>query len=178
MFRILNRHINEETCNEVLCVNRHSPRPLEVDESATGQKANDLFQGKFMDAKRRIEAKQEEIKGLQMELEVQGDMLNELARDEKMRTVERKMKDYQRLVQDSDEELKRQQQEMTLKFFEELQAVLQQIGTDGGYTIIMEKSTVMFTMTTSTSPMSSSAGSMRPRVKRRASNLSPKDRPR
>ena len=116
-----------------------------LDESVTGQKANDLFQGKFLDAKRRIEAKQEEIKQLQMELEVQGAMLNELARDEKRRTIERKMKDYQRLVQDSDEELKRQQQEMTLKFFEDLQAVLQGIGTDGGYTIIMEKSTLMFT---------------------------------
>lgn len=116
-----------------------------LDESVTGQKANELFQGKFLDAKRRIEAKQEEIKQLQMELEVQGDMLNELAKEEKRRTIERKMKDYQRLVQDSDEELKRQQQEMTLKFFEELQKVLQSIGTEGGYTIIMEKSTVMYT---------------------------------
>ncbi|MFC1889732.1 OmpH family outer membrane protein [Thermodesulfobacteriota bacterium] len=116
-----------------------------LDESVTGQKANEQFQGKFMDAKRRIEAKQEEIQQLQMELEVQGDMLNELAQDEKKRTIEKKMKDYQRLVQDSDEELKRQQQEMTLTFFEELQAVLQGIGTDGGYTVIMEKSTVMYT---------------------------------
>jgi len=66
-------------------------------------------------------------------------LLSAEARAAKERDYQQKVKDYQRLTKDIQEELQQTDADYTRKILEEIFKVVQQIGKQEGYTLVLEK---------------------------------------
>ena len=107
--------------------------------SAAGKAAKEKMKSKFKDYDADVQKKQEELKKLKDDLEKQAMLLSAEARAAKERDYQQKVKDYQRLTKDIQEELQQTDADFTRKILEEIFKVVQQIGKQGGYTMILEK---------------------------------------
>lgn len=107
--------------------------------SAAGKAAKDKMRAKFKDYDVDVQKKQDELKKLKDELEKQAMLLSPEARAAKERDYQQKVKDYQRLTKDIQEELQQTDAEYTRKILEDIFKVVQQIGKQEGYTMILEK---------------------------------------
>ncbi len=107
--------------------------------SAAGKAAKEKMKAKFKDYDVDVQKKQDELKKLKDELEKQAMLLSAEARAAKERDYQQKVKDYQRLTKDIQEELQRTDADYTRKILEEIFKVVQQIGKQEGYTLILEK---------------------------------------
>ncbi|MDY7034492.1 MAG: OmpH family outer membrane protein [Thermodesulfobacteriota bacterium] len=106
-----------------------------------GQNARANFSEKVNKTREVIEKRQEELKQFKESIEKQSILLSEDAKKEKQRDYEKEVREYQRLLKDSQEELKREEAEMTKRIIGELRKVVQILGKEGNYTVILEKST-------------------------------------
>ncbi len=84
-------------------------------------------------------AKQQEVLRIKEDLEKQAALLSDTARAERERDYQRRVTELQRFQQDIQEELQQQDAEFTTRIINELFDVLQKIGAEGGYTMIIEK---------------------------------------
>ncbi|HID74035.1 MAG TPA: OmpH family outer membrane protein, partial [Thermoplasmata archaeon] len=69
---------------------------------------------------------QREIQSLKDELERKGTLLSEEARREKEREYQRKVKELDRFVRDSREELRQMEREMTAKILKDVERVIEE----------------------------------------------------
>ena len=65
-------------------------------------------------------------------------MLSADARKSKEEELEKMVRDYQRLVSDSQNEIKKKEAELTGDIIKELRGIIEKIGSEEGYTIILE----------------------------------------
>jgi len=107
--------------------------------SSAGKAAKEKMRAKFKDYDADVQKKQDELKKLKEELEKQAMLLSPEARAAKERDYQQKVKDYQRLTKDIQEELQQTDAEFTRKILEEIFKVVQNIGKQEGYTLILEK---------------------------------------
>lgn len=84
-------------------------------------------------------AKQQEVLRIKEDLEKQAALLSDTARAERERDYQRRVTELQRFQQDIQEELQQQDAEFTTRIINELFDVLQKIGAEGGYTMIIEQ---------------------------------------
>lgn len=108
-------------------------------ESLAGKEAFAKLQKEFDQKKGTIEKKQNEIKKLQEELNQQGLILTEDSKKEKEDAYVKKMKDLQRYVDDSNQDLQLRQRELTQKILVELVKIIFELGDQGQYTMILER---------------------------------------
>ncbi|MGC8808737.1 MAG: OmpH family outer membrane protein, partial [bacterium] len=73
------------------------------------------------------------------ELEKSGLVMRESVRREKEREYQTKLRDFQRLQTDYQDELRRKDRELTEKILRDLETIIKKIGEEGKYTIILEK---------------------------------------
>jgi len=86
-----------------------------------------------------FKSKQEALQAKGSELQKQGVLLSDTAKAEKERDYQKEMRELQRFQNDVKEELKQKDSEYTKRILDELFVVLQKIGKDEGYTMIIEK---------------------------------------
>ncbi len=110
-----------------------------LNKSRRGLEARKAFQARGNELNKIIQKKQEELKALKESLEKQATMLSEEARRQKEREYQRKLKELDRLVKDSREELKQLQMEITTKLLKSMEKVVNKLGKEGNYTLILEK---------------------------------------
>lgn len=110
-----------------------------LNECKAGKIAKDKMQKKFKEYEGEIVAKQKELKTLKDELEKQGALLSAEAKTEKMRHYEQKVKDFQRFTKDARDTIKQQDNDYTREIVQELLQMVRDMGSDGKYTLIMEK---------------------------------------
>lgn len=109
-----------------------------VSESDQGKEALSALE-KMVDAKKEIiDAKGAEIKTLDEELAKQASVLTQESLKKKQGEREKLIRDYQRMVKDSENELQRKEIEYIQKISMELKELLLKIGKDEGYTAIFE----------------------------------------
>ena len=107
--------------------------------SSAGKAAKEKMKAKFKDYDADVQKKQDELKRLKEDLEKQAMLLSAEARAAKERDYQQKVKDYQRLTKDIQEELQQTDADFTRKILEEIFKVVQQVGKQEGYTLILEK---------------------------------------
>ncbi|MFH1624331.1 MAG: OmpH family outer membrane protein [Pseudomonadota bacterium] len=107
--------------------------------SDAGKEAKRLFSQKVRKAQETVEAKQEELKRLKDSIEKQSLILKGDAKRERERAYQKELRDYQRFIKDSQEELKREEAEMSQDIISELGKVVERIGKEGNYVLILEK---------------------------------------
>jgi outer membrane protein len=105
-----------------------------------GQDAKEKFSKKVEKAEQSLSGRQEELKKLQEVLEKQGSMLNEAALKEKKKDYEAKLRDFKRLYDESQDELKAQDNEAVKEILSELVKITQSYGKEKGFTFVFEKS--------------------------------------
>lgn len=113
-----------------------------IQTSNTGKKAADEFKKLFEKKQAGIKAMEDEIKKMKDELDKQGSMMTASARSDKEASYQRKMRDYQILVDDTNKELQKRDQEYSQRMIPEILKVVRAIAEREKYTLIMDISTM------------------------------------
>jgi len=107
--------------------------------SVAGVAAREQLERERVTMQKDLEARKTEIDKLREELEKKGLVLSADARREKEETLQRKIRDARRLGEDLDKELQRKEQQMVNRIGQEVVVVIERLGKDRGFLLIMEK---------------------------------------
>ena len=95
-----------------------------IQNSNAGQKAAEDFKKLFARKQENIKAMENEVKKLKDELDKQGAVMTAGARSDKEAAYQRKMRDYQILVDDTNKELQKRDQEYSQQLIPEILKVV------------------------------------------------------
>ena len=115
-----------------------------VANSAKGRKALDALKAKKDEMQGRLDRNESELGRLKEELDKQGMMLSPDAKREKEKTLQRKVRDYKDMYGDFTEAMKREEEKVTADIIKDLADVIKKVGRDKGYTLILEKSIILW----------------------------------
>ncbi len=110
--------------------------------SSAGKKAAEDFKKSFEKDKAAIQEKEAELKKLKDELEKQRPLLKEDVMKEKELAYQKKFRDYQIIVKDSNEELQAKDQDLSKKMIPEILKLVQSIGEKEKYSMIVDISAI------------------------------------
>ena len=110
-------------------------------ESTEGKKSIDAFMKMADKSKAAIQEKEAELQKLKDELTKQGSLMKPDVLKDKEMVYQKKVRDYQILVKDSNEELQGKQQEIAKEFYPEILRIIKSIGEKEKYTMIIDIST-------------------------------------
>ena len=110
-----------------------------VNECNAGKEAKKVIAKELEKFQRVYGEKQQELQGMKESLEKQALMLNPDVRAAKERDLQSKNREFQRWMEDTQNEVKQKGAEMERNISFGLQKVIQKVGTDEGYTFILEK---------------------------------------
>ncbi len=109
-----------------------------LNESNSGKKAKADLEGLIKSKQGQLDTKGKEIEKLKGEMEKQSSVLSPEARKTREDELERMLRDYQRLVADSQAEVKKKESEVTGDILKGIREVVDKIGEEGGYTMVIE----------------------------------------
>lgn len=114
--------------------------------SEAGKSAKEKIAQRVKELEASFEGRDKELKKLKDDLDKQSLLLSEEARAAKERDYQQKLKEFQRLTKDAQEEVQQKDADFTRQILEGLSKVIQDFGTKEGYTMILEKteSAVLF----------------------------------
>jgi outer membrane protein len=92
-----------------------------------------------MDRKKSLDEQQKEYRRLEDAYEKQKLVLAPSALDEKRRDLEAKKGDLQRALMTAQSDMQKKELELTGELLKKIRAVVEKIGRDGAYTLILEK---------------------------------------
>jgi len=118
-----------------------------VNECNAGKEAKKVLMREAEKFQALVAQKQRELQEMKESLEKQGLMLNPEARAAKEKELQTKLRDFQRWGEDMQNELNQKQIEMERNVSMGIVKVLQEIGANEGYTLILQKNEniVLFT---------------------------------
>lgn len=109
-------------------------------ESETGKKAGQTLSQRVEKMEADLKAKSEQLEKLEADFQKQSSMLSADAKRDKEKEFERKKRDLADLYRDYREEVQQAEVASFQPILKDLNAVIEKIGTDQGYTVILEKS--------------------------------------
>jgi outer membrane protein len=115
-----------------------------LNESEAGKKAKSTLEDLIKSKESVIDEKSKAIEKLRGELEKQASVLSTEAKKNKQDELEKMLREYQRLVQDSQAEVKKKEGELTDTILKEIREIIDKIGVEEGYTLIIEKGLVLY----------------------------------
>jgi len=107
-------------------------------KSDAGRKAADDFGKLYEKDKAMIQQREGEMRKLKEDLDKQRSVLTETALKEKEAAYQKKFRDYQLLVKDSNEELQTRDQELSKKLVPDILKIINVIGDKEKYTLIID----------------------------------------
>lgn len=110
-----------------------------VSLSEAGKEAFQTLKQEFERRRTVIQAQEEDLKRLQTELTQQAMVLNRESRRAKEDEYRRRLREYKGYISESEQEMKVQEQELTNEILASMFDILQDMGSEGNYTFIMEK---------------------------------------
>ena len=110
-----------------------------LNESDAGKKAKADLETLVKSKQSTIDEKGKTIEKMKGDLEKQASVLSGDAKKSKEEELEKLLREYQRLVQDSQTEVKKKELELTDAIIKDMRKIVEKIGEDEGYTLIMER---------------------------------------
>jgi len=110
-----------------------------VNESNAGKDAKKVITKEVEKFQRQIADKQKELQTLKDSLEKQAPMLTPDARATREKEYQNKLREFQRWGEDTQNEINQKRVEMERNISIALFKVIQKVGADEGYTLILEK---------------------------------------
>jgi outer membrane protein len=107
--------------------------------SVAGVAAREQLEREKAGMQKEMEAKRQELEKLRDELEKRGPLMTGDARREKQDAFERRRRDAARLADDFQKELEKKEQALLQKVLQEVSTVIERIGKERGYYLIVEK---------------------------------------
>ncbi len=111
-----------------------------LNECDAGKEAKKALTKEVEKFQRLVAEKQKELQDMKESLEKQAIMLTPEARGTRERELQARLRDFQRWGEDVQNELNQKRAEMERNVLVGLQKVVQKLGADEGYTLILEKS--------------------------------------
>ena len=115
-----------------------------LNESNAGKKAKSDLESLIKSKQSAISDKEKTVEKLKADLEKQTSVLSADARKSKEDELEKQIRAYQRLVQDSQAEVKKKEAELTDGILKDVKELIDKIGEQEGFTLIVEKSMVIY----------------------------------
>jgi outer membrane protein len=109
-----------------------------MQNSIVGKKASEEFKKLYDKKSENIKATEDELKKMKDSLDKQGSVLNETARKDREAAYQRKLRDYQLLVDDTNKELKVRDEEIASKIIPEIAKVVRAIAEREKYTLVID----------------------------------------
>jgi len=113
-----------------------------IQTSNAGKKAAEEFKKIVAKKQGSIQAMESEVKKAKDELDKQASVMTASARSDKETAYQRKLRDYQILVDDTNKELQKRDQEYSTRMVPEILKVVHSIAEREKYTLIMDYSTM------------------------------------
>jgi outer membrane protein len=113
-----------------------------MQDSNAGKKAAEDFKKFYEKETLEIKTAEKDLKKMKEELEKQGSIMNQSSRNEKEAAYQKKMRDYQLLVNDTNEELKKRDQEMTQKLMPGIIKIVRSIAEKEKFTLVIDVATM------------------------------------
>jgi len=109
-----------------------------VNECNAGKEAKKVIMKEVEKFQQQIATKQKDLQQLKESLEKQSPMLNPEARAAKEKDYQTKIRDFQRWGEDNQNEINQKRMEMERNIAIGLTKVIQKVGADEGFTLILE----------------------------------------
>ncbi|MFH1136764.1 MAG: OmpH family outer membrane protein [Pseudomonadota bacterium] len=109
-----------------------------INESKKGQAAKSKLMTKFEKMQKELNDRETEVNKMQADLERQASMLSPEAQYEKDKVLKRKVRDFQDLYRDYQEQMKKDEMESTQPIVEEVLRIANNLGAEQGYTLVLE----------------------------------------
>lgn len=109
-----------------------------LNDSEAGKTAKEKFKGEVDKAEASLEKRKTEVEKLKEELEKKGLLLNEEQRDSLERDYRDKLGEFERVYKNLQQELQIRDRQLTGRILEGLREVVQSVGEQGSYTVILE----------------------------------------
>jgi outer membrane protein len=93
---------------------------------------------------RELDARQQEVMKLQAEFEKQAPLLSEQAKRERSEVLQRKVRDVRRMAEDANRDFDKRVREAEVEITREILAIVQEYGKDQGFTVVLERSTLVY----------------------------------
>ena len=113
-----------------------------MQKSNAGKKAQDDFKKFYEKETLEIKSSEKELKKIKEDLEKQSSIMTQSSRSEKEAAYQKKLRDYQLLVNDTNEELKKRDQEMTQKLMPGIIKIVRSIAEKEKYTLVIDIATM------------------------------------
>jgi len=110
-----------------------------VNECQAGKEAKKNLLTEAEKFQKIVGDKQKELQGMKESLEKQAPMLTQEARASKEKEYQGKVREFQRWGEDSQNELNQKRAQMERSIAQDLMKVIQKIGVEEGYTVILER---------------------------------------
>ncbi|MBI4012687.1 MAG: OmpH family outer membrane protein [Candidatus Rokubacteria bacterium] len=107
--------------------------------SVAGVGAREQLEREKVTMQKDVDTRRAEVEKLREELDKKGLVLSADAKREKEETLQRKVRDLRRLVDDFQKELERKEQGLTQRILQDLSGLIERFGKDRGYLLILEK---------------------------------------
>ncbi|MBI2152460.1 MAG: OmpH family outer membrane protein [Candidatus Rokubacteria bacterium] len=107
--------------------------------SSAGVAAREQLEKDKAAMQKDVDGKRGEVEKLREEIEKKGALLSADARKEKQETLERKVRDLRRIVDDYRAELERKEQGLLQKVLVDISGVVERVGKQKGFLMIVEK---------------------------------------
>ena len=115
-----------------------------LNESEAGKKAKLDLESLIKSKQSTIDEKGKAIEKLKADIEKQASVLSADARKSKEDELEKGIREYQRLVQDSQADIKKKEAELTDAILKDVREIIDKIGEAEGYTLIIEKGMIVY----------------------------------
>ncbi len=109
-----------------------------MQHSTAGKKAGEDLKKVAEKKQASISSAEKELKKMKDELDKRGSILTADARRDKEAAYQKKLRDYQLLVNDANEELKRRDAELSQKLFPEIVKIVRAIAEKEKYTLVID----------------------------------------
>lgn len=110
-----------------------------LNESEAGKKAKADLEALIKSKQASIDEKGKKIEALKGDLEKQAALISADAKKTKEEELERLIREYQRVVADSQAEVQKKESELTGEILKDLRNVINTVAQEEGYSLILEK---------------------------------------
>ena len=115
-----------------------------MNECNAGKEAKKAIQKEMDKLQHQFQEKQKDLQTMKETIDKQTSMLTPDARANKEKEFQTKVRDYQRWLDDNQKEIQQKGQEMERNITIGLQKVIQKVGADEGYTLILEGGMLLY----------------------------------
>jgi outer membrane protein len=115
-----------------------------LNEVEEGASAKAKLKKDFDEKQRQLDTKQNDLKALKEEIDARGMMMTPEAKQEKMAELQKKLMEVQQLYMQLQQDLSQKEAQVTSGIFAKMGTILETMGREQGYTMIVEKSAVLY----------------------------------